>query len=265
MKFIISVVGIYIFLMGLMYVAQERLIFFPEHLPKDHLFTFSLSFEEVFIPVGKDQLHALAFEQPNAIGTILYFHGNAGSLASWGYVYEHFKNLPYNIFIVDYRGYGKSDGEISSEAQLQKDALAVYLFAKQQFPQSQFVFYGRSIGTGIASWLATQHPPKILILESPYFNLPTLVKDIYPFVPKFLVKYALMNNIYVSKLTIPVHLLHGTNDELIPFHHSERLKSSCPKAELHTIEGGGHNDLSVFPKYHDTIQKILSPSQSTTP
>ncbi|MBM76723.1 MAG: alpha/beta hydrolase [Proteobacteria bacterium] len=265
MKIVVSVVGIYIFLMGLMYIAQEKLIFFPENLPEDYSFSFSASFEEVLIPVEDGQLHALAFEHPQALATILYFHGNAGSLASWGYVYEHFQSLPYNIFIIDYRGYGKSDGQISSEAQLQQDALAAYLSAKKRYPQSTFVFYGRSIGTGIASWLATQHPPSMLILESPYFNLPTLVGDIYPFVPKFLVKYTLMNNVHISKLDIPIHLLHGTNDELIPFQHSERLKNSCDKAQLHIIDGGGHNDLSLFAKYHKTIQKLLAPPKSTTP
>ncbi len=258
MKVILSLFGIYFLLLITMYFAQEKLIFFPQKLNKEHKFRFSSTSEEILIPVDEGVLHALAFEAPKSVGTIIYFHGNAGSLESWGHVYDDFKNLNYNLFIIDYRGYGKSSGNISSEFQLQQDAKAVFLAAKNRFPEHRLVFYGRSIGTGIASWLATQQTPSLLILESPYFNLPYLVSGIYPFVPKVLVKYKLKNNEHIKELNIPIHLIHGTNDELIPFHHSELLARESERTQLHPIKDAGHNDLSLFSDYHKTIRKLLS-------
>lgn len=249
---------LYVLLMCMMYLFQEKLIFFPQKLAADHTFSFSSSVEEHFLQVSGAKLNVLVFEKAKARGTILYFHGNAGSLDSWGEVYSSFRNLPYNFVIFDYRGYGKSGGKIGSEKQLQADAEALYRFVSDRYPGQEIILYGRSIGTGIASWLAAQHSPKMLILETPYYSLPDMVAQIYPFVPSFLVKYKLRNDVWTQSRNYPIHIFHGDRDQLIPYKCSERLQTRDKNIVLHTVPGAGHNDISNFPFYHKALDKLLS-------
>jgi uncharacterized protein len=240
-----------------LYRYQERLIFVPTRLPEHQQFSFSRPHQEVFVDVSGARLNGLVFEQPNAVGTILYFHGNAGALDTWGDVGEDFSPYPYNLVVFDYRGYGKSTGAIDSELQLHQDALALYEFARSRFEVDRFVIVGRSIGTGIAARLAAQHPPEKLILETPYFSLPDLVKTIYPIVPSSLLRYRLNTARWIRDLAMPIHLIHGDLDPLIPFKSSERLVALNSNAKLHTIHGAVHNNISEFDSYHQSLAIIF--------
>ena len=236
---------------------QESLIFHPERLEKKHVFSYNA--EEIFFTVEKDiQLNALLFSKKNATGLIIYFHGNAGSLDSWAGVQQDFQHLPYDFLIYDYRGYGKSDGAITTEASLHQDAQAIYQAIENQYNYNDIILYGRSIGTGIASQLAVSHPPKMLILETPYYNFPDLVKNIYPFIPSFLVKYSLPNDENLKQLNCPIHLIHGTKDELIPVDSSRRLAQVNENIAVHLIENAGHNNISSFKKYHAVLSEIFA-------
>ncbi len=105
-----------------MFAFQERFIFFPEKLSSDYKFTFRQDFEEVSIKAGDGTaLHGLIFTSVNSKGLIFYLHGNAGSVRTWGDVVKTYTDLGYDVFILDYRGYGKSGGSISSEQQLYDD------------------------------------------------------------------------------------------------------------------------------------------------
>ena len=260
-KFLLAVRAIpllsYCALLILMYWFQDRLIFVPTHLKPEFKFTFRLPFEEHSVPVDGATLNALSFKKSNAIGTIIYFHGNAGALNSWGDVAYDFDRFPYNLVIFDYRGYGKSTGTISNEAQLRSDAEAMYAFVDNLFGSGRRVIVGRSLGTGIASWLATQYPPELLVLETPYETLPDLVKIIYPFVPRFLVKYELANRRWIETTSYPVHLIHGDRDDLIPHRCSQNLAALGSHIELHTIRDGAHNNISDFPRYHQIWDRIF--------
>lgn len=258
----LSIIALYASLLSVMYVSQSKMIFLPTQLPETYAFSFSHPFTEHFIQVPNAQIHALSFEhkklQPK--GLVLYFHGNAGCLDGWGDVYRHFRSYGYDTFVIDYRGYGKSTGAIESEEQLFNDAQHVYSYIQQKFGErykENIVIYGRSIGTGIASWLAQKHPPKLLVLETPYYDLPSLVHDIYPFVPKFLVRFHLANHRYVQKANYPVHIFHGTNDEIIPYEHGRKLSQVSPNIILHTIDNAYHNNIPTHQKYHQILQSIL--------
>ena len=257
LRFLFTGLGLYVAILVGLYFGQEKLLFFPEKLDRDFEFHFGPNTKEFFIPSGDIELHALGFEVEYPKGLLFYFHGNAGSLASWGHVALQFAQSNYNIYVLDYRGYGKSGGKITSETQLQRDAETFHNFFRARYPKLDTVIFGRSIGTGIASWLATVHAPKKLILETPYFNLPDLATSIYPFVPKALVRYKLRNDHWLAKVKCPVHLIHGTRDALIPVEASHRLSKINSKFSLHIIKDGGHNNLSDFADYRTTLQKIF--------
>ena len=245
------------FFLLFLYYAQEKLIFFPSKLSKEHRFTFKTEFEEHFIPSGSEQLHSLLFTKPESKGIILYFHGNAGNLDSWGRIHEYFQDLPYDVWIIDYRGYGKSSGGISSEMDLHIDADAFYQMAMERYEDVDVIIYGPSIGSGVAAYLAEKHPPKMLILETPYFNFPDLVQSIYPQVPRFLLRYKLQTNEYIANTNYPIHLFHGTEDGLIPYDSSLRLAELSDNCILHTIKGAGHNNIGAFPDYQQELKVIF--------
>lgn len=124
--------GTLIILAGLLYFFQEQLIFHPQKLAKDYTFSFPQPFEELNIPVDEQTtLNGLLFKTESPKGLIIYLHGNAGSLASWGKVAKAYTDLNYDIFIYDYRGYGKSEGTIKNETQLYTDNQKLYASVEQ--------------------------------------------------------------------------------------------------------------------------------------
>jgi len=243
---------------GLLYTTQERLIFHPERLKKDHTFSFPVPFEERWIANGDINLHTIRFPKANSLGVILYFHGNAGSLNSWGHIYADFAFAPYDLWILDYRGFGKSQGTISGENSLHEDALLFHQAARTLYGDKDIILYGRSIGTGVAAKLAATHPPRMLILETPYFNFVDLVGQIAPWAPKSLLRYRLMTNTYIVDQPFPIHLFHGDRDVLIPASSSDRLSQLGSDIHYHRIDGAGHNNLSALPQYHQELKNLLT-------
>ena len=240
-----------------MYYAQERLIFHPTTLSQEHRFSFGQPYTEIWFDASGVSLHGLRFPHKKSRGVIVYFHGNAGSLDSWGHVATDLRSFPYEVWIYDYRGYGKSGGTITSEEQLHTDARAFLQEVRRVHPDTELIFYGRSLGSGIAANLAQEFAPKMLILETPYYNFPDVVSSIYPFVPSFLVRYKLRTDLSLLATHLPVHLLHGTRDELIPYDSSVRLAKLRQNITLHTFEGGGHNNLPSYKAYRDVMTSIL--------
>ena len=249
--------------------SQESLIFYPEILPPDYPFAYSEPFEEVTVPVEAATLNALLFKAKNK-GTdfksvpavILYLHGNAGSLRTWGEVAGDFTSRGYDILIPDYRGFGKSTGNITNEKQLLDDGLAVYRMLTKTWPENRIIVYGRSIGTGVATFIARSGKPRMLILESPFLSLVDLASHHYPFLPRPLIamflKYPQRTDRRIGEVACPVYLFHGTKDDIIPFDHSVRLEALIRSPHrLIRIEGGGHNNLSDYGAFDRELDQIL--------
>ena len=237
---------------------QEKLIFMPSKLPDDYQYQFLAKFEEMNIEVEKNvSINSLLFKQKQSRGLIFYMHGNAGNLAGWGGVSRDLLPFGYDVFIYDYRGYGKSGGKISSEEQIYHDAEILLESLKKNYKEEQIILYGRSIGSGVASYLATKHKVKALILETPYYNLTWLAKHYYPFIPTFFLKYKFANNEYLKNVTSPIFLIHGTDDEVIPYINSTLLAKDFPQAKFITINGGHHNDLINFQEFREAIFVIM--------
>ena len=237
----------YLALCFLIYYFQEKLIFFSEVLSANYKYSFLENFEEVFIQVDEAKLNALHFKIQNPKGVILYFHGNAGSLAGWGGIAMDFIPLGYDVLIYDYRGYGKSTGSIRNERQILEDANVVYNYLQKQYQENKIVLYGRSIGTGIAIYLAKEKNPSKLLLETPYSSLEAVAKYHYPIFPTFLLKYKLQAYKWIGDTKCPIFIFHGTNDNVISIQFSHELVKFINKEyTFFKIENGGHNDLSLF-------------------
>jgi uncharacterized protein len=254
-------VGIPFVLLFLLYLLQERLIFIPSKLPDDYRYGFRQEFEERDLEVRGRRVNSLYFPAPGAPGTILYFHGNAGDLSGWGMVAaELVGRTGWNVWIMDYPGYGKSEGRIRSEEQLHEMAEAFMervLFGRR--PGEKIVLAGRSIGSGLATRLAARHPVDGLVLESPYYSLQRLAKENFAWVPGLFLKYRFPSHVWIQQTKAPVLILHGANDNLIPAAHGRELADLAPAtAEFVSVAGGGHNDLSMFEDYWTAFSRFLN-------
>ncbi|MBF9141473.1 alpha/beta hydrolase [Hymenobacter properus] len=252
-------VGLYVLLCAVLYFKQEKLLFFPSRLPVDYRFRFPGSFEERWFKMADGtRLHGLLFHAPHSKGLVFYLHGNGGDVSSWAEAAPVYTRLGYDVFFLDYRGYGKSEGRISSQAQLPGDVQTVYQQLLPEYPESRTVVLGYSVGTGLATWLAAQQHPKLLILQAPYFSMRDLAARLYPFVPGFLVRYPLPTNELIGKVKAPVVLFHGDRDEVIYHQSSLRLKALLkPTDRLVLLPGAGHNGMTDNPMYQRELATLL--------
>ncbi|MCD4747025.1 MAG: lysophospholipase [Bacteroidales bacterium] len=256
---IASIIIIFILFCLNIFFNQEKFIFFPEKLASDFQYNYKIPFDEInYTPDKKTIINALLFKSEDTKGIVIYFHGNAGSLRNWGNVADLFISLGYDVLIYDYRGFGKSTGKIS-EKTLYNDAQYIYNRIKQKYKESDIIIYGRSIGTGIATYIASNNHPCKLILETPFYNMNDLANKFYPWVPKFLLRFKFATNEYITKVKCPVYIFHGTNDEIIYYGSSLKLKKLFKYGdELFTIKGGYHNNLELFEEYHIKLNVVFS-------
>lgn len=260
LRILIVVLALYIILCGLLYFSQEKLIFFPQKLAKNYQFEFKQKFEEIIInTTDNKKINGLLFKADTSKGLIFYLHGNAGCLSSWGEVAKTYIDLNYDVFIIDYRSYGKSEGEINGQNQLFQDNQTAYNEMKKKYPEDKIIVLGYSIGTGLASQLAATNKPKLLILQAPYFNLTDMMKQTYPFVPTFLLKYKFATNEYLKDCKMPVVIFHGNKDEVIYYGSSIKLKKEFKQQDtLITLYGQGHNGMTSNEDYKTELKKILT-------
>ncbi len=258
-KFLKIVSGLYLVLCVILYFFQERLIFFPQKLEKNYQFNFTQDFEELnFIVSDGKSLNGLLFKANNTKGLVFYLHGNAGSLSSWGNIASTYTDLNYDIFILDYRGYGKSDGTINSQAQLFEDNQQIYDELKKKYKEENIVILGYSIGTGLASKLASDNKPDQLILQAPYYSLTDMMRQRFSFVPTLILKYKFATNEYLKNCKRPVTIFHGNRDRVINYSSSLKLKEDFKdKINLITLKEQGHNGMNNNLDYKQELKKVL--------
>ena len=157
----------------------------------------------------------------------------------------------------DYRGFGKSTDKIANEAQLHDDVLRCWNYVAHNYKDKKKVFYGRSLGTGLAAHLATQVPVDLVVLVSPYTSMTAITREYYPWVPSFILRYPLITDQILPQLNTKILLLHGTNDRLISSEHSKRLVTLNPTARFVEIEGADHGDIHDFDAYTLTLKQAL--------
>ncbi|MDB2606588.1 lysophospholipase [Zobellia sp.] len=251
---------LYVLIATLAYNYQERLVFFPSKLPQNHTYDFCQDFEE-FNLISDDgaKLNAVHIKEDSAKGLILYFHGNSGNISHLIHVANLFSRKGYESILVDYRTFGKSTGKLSEQA-MYHDAQLFYNYAKQYYDENQILVYGRSFGTGIATWLGSENNPKKLVLESPFYSAVALGKHRFPFLPvDWLSNFRFPSNEYVKKVKCPIYIFHGIEDGVIPYKSAEKLYRVIPGSnkEFFSISGAGHNYLQDFKVFKDGMNLIL--------
>lgn len=251
---------LYLGVCAFLYFKQENFIFHPKALPADYKFAFKgAQFEERNI-IANDgaKLSGLLFKADSSKGLIFYLHGNAGALDTWGPVAESYNQLGYDVFIIDYRGFGKSEGTISSEKQFYNDIRAAYTDLQRDYAENTIVILGYSIGTGPAAMLASETNSKMLILLAPYFSLTDMMRNRFPLIPTFLLQYKFATNEFLKKTKVPVFIFHGDTDDVINYEASLKLKEYLkPNGKLTILRNQGHGKMNDNPEYLQRLSEIL--------
>jgi len=248
---------IYLGVLLFLYQHQEQILFHPKHFPKHYNFSYQWPFEEYFIsPEPGVELNVLKFPVENSRGAILYFHGNRGHLGKSGSYYNRVAHFGYDVVLFDYRNYGKSNGTLSYK-NLLSDGQFVFHWVAKQYGQENVIVHGCSLGSGIACYIASIEQPKQLVLETPYYSIANVAKHKYPFVPiGILNKFPLSNARFLPKVRCKTDIIHGTEDQTVPYSSAKALQKLNPLSTLHTIIGGGHSNLKEFADYRTALSKI---------
>jgi uncharacterized protein len=241
---------------------QERLLFQPVVLSAKDSFDFNLKHEEILIPLNKEDSLSMVRFLPESLpskGTVLYFHGNKKHIGWYARFTRPFTQHGYEVLMIDYPGYGKSRGTLT-EKKLYDWAKVAYQIARKRHSADSILIFGKSLGTGIAAQLASRSDCKGLILETPYYDFPSVLTRYLPFYPiREMIHYQLPTYQYLPLVTAPTTLLHGTSDWTVSYSNSKKLAPLLkPGDQLITIEGAGHNELFEFPQLKITLDSILS-------
>ena len=258
---ILIILALYLVISIVLYFVQDYLLFRPEKLPDDFQFYYEhQEFEEYNIPTRDGaNINGLRFKTSNPKGVVFYLKGNSRSIKGWGKFAVDFTRHGYDVIMVDYRGFGKSTGRRSQKA-IKRDMQVIYNKIKEKVEEKYIILYGRSLGSGFAAKLASMNNPRMLILDAPYYSLSRVAKKFIPFMPlSLLIKFPMPTYKWLKYVQCPIHIIHGTDDALIPYKTSVRLSKIKPKlTTLHTVIGGGHKDLNTFPTYHQMLSKIIN-------
>jgi len=259
---LLSIAVGYLLLVVMMYFLQSQMIYYPQksitYIPED----VGLSFEDVtFITEDDVNLHGW-FIPNDSNTTVLYFHGNAGNISGRLQTIQLLHNFGLNVFIFDYRGYGKSEGR-PSEQGTYKDAQAAwnYLVRVREIENDNIVVMGRSLGGAVTSWLAVQKKPVATILESTFTSAADLGADLYPWLPvRSIIKYDYNTLENIKQIEHPIFMAHSKEDEIIPYQHGKTLfeASNEPKTFVELRGSHGSGFWETGEKYRTALQGFLN-------
>jgi hypothetical protein len=244
----LTVSGAYLALLLFVSVGQSGMLYLRD-LPSRELSAtpraIGLDYEDVQLRTDDDvRLHGWYVPAANARATLLFFHGNAGNISHRLDSIRIFHALGLSVFIVDYRGYGRSEGS-PSEAGTRRDALAAwrYLTQTRGVAPAQLVTFGRSLGGAVAAQLATQQRPAALMIESSFTSVPDLAAEVYWWLPaRWLSRFDYSTREYIAAVECPVLVIHSPDDEIIPFHHGESIFAAARQPKELLRLRGSHNE-----------------------
>ncbi len=259
-QILIFILAAYIIISVLLYYLQDYFLFKPEKLPPDFNFYYENQKVSEYHLETRDGaiINGLHFSVEKPLGVILYLKGNSKSIKGWGKFAVDFTRNNYDVIMIDYRGFGKSTGKRSQKA-IKHDLQFIYNKIREKVNEKYIIIYGRSMGSGFATKLASMNNPKMLILDAPYYSLTKVTGRYMPFMPlSIILKYPMPTYKWIKYVKCPIHIIHGTEDKLIPFRSSVKLSQINAKlTRLHPIIGGGHKNLNNFESYHKILGEII--------
>jgi uncharacterized protein len=244
-----------------LFYLQEKFLFHPTKLASDYQFTFDSKFEEIRLPFNEtDTMSLVKFFPTDSItkGIVIYFHGNMNNVEHYAAYTKPFTKLGYEVWVEDYPGFGKSTGQIT-EKKLYDQAMQVKKMADMKFASDSIIIYGKSLGTGIAAYVASNTKAKMLILETPYFSVPALFSCYAPIYPSgAMANYKIPTNEYLLDVKYPIVIFHGTNDGVIPYRSASRLKAFLkPTDTFITVPDATHKNINGTKIYYDAVDSLL--------
>ena len=245
----------------LLYFFQERFLFHPEKLPKDFVFQYeNQEVEEYNVQLNEKVLiNGLHFKTKHPKGVVFYLKGNSRSIKGWGKFAVDFTLHGWDVIMMDYRGFGKSTGKRTQQT-MKDDVQAIYNKIKENVDEKYIIVYGRSLGTGLATKIASVNNPRMLILACPYYSMSKNVKRYFPFIPLGLVmRFSMPTYKWMKYVKCPIKIIHGTDDRVIPMKSSFKLSKINPKlTRVYPIIDGGHKNLHNYEGYHRALKEILN-------
>lgn len=252
----------YLALAAGMYLFQRSVMYFPDPSPALAADYQLEGFTTTTLTAADGTaLTAWIRKAKEGMQTIVYFHGNAGHL---GYRAEKFRSIAaagFGLVAVSYRGYGGSEGS-PSQAGLYNDAAAAFTYAREvlKIPEHSLILYGESLGTGIATYLATKHPDiALLVLEAPYRSVEARAKEIYPYLPvRYLIKDRYPLVALLPAVNAPVLIFHGTEDVIVPFAHGQAVYAAASDPKRFVVfEGKGHTNFDSARLVEEISQSLI--------
>ena len=265
LKFILVVAASYGLLVILVYFMQGRMLYLADVPGRSLTLTptdAGMDYQDVSIETADGvTLHGW-FIAGRTSQVLLFFHGNAGNISHRLDSIRQFRDLGLSVFIVDYRGYGQSEGR-TTEKGIYRDADAAwrYLTEGRGIVASDIVIFGRSLGASVASRLARKNRPLALIVESSFTSVPDIAQDLYPWLPaRWLSRLSHATRDYVRGVRCPILVIHSRDDEIIPYHHGEAIFASANEPRTLLTIRGSHNDafLRDEPAYVEGLRTFLS-------
>lgn len=243
-------IGVYLLLAAFLYLFQRRLLYFPVALDP----TFVA--EQIVVDNKDTRLHGWVLN-PGQRKAVIYFGGNSEMITHRrGFFEDVFRD--YSVYLVNYRGYGNSEGS-PSEAGLFSDALAIY--DQLSLQHDSIGAYGRSLGSGVAVYLAARRTLDKLILLTPYDSVAAVAQKIYPMFPvRYLIKDRFDSAALAPEIEAPVLITSAEHDREIKLSHTLALKQRFTRAPLEymMISGAAHNNIVDFPDYREAVRKFVS-------
>ncbi|MFZ4784742.1 MAG: alpha/beta hydrolase [Flavobacteriales bacterium] len=226
LRIVLMILLVYTGICVVYFLFQEKFIFVPTLPGEPFEIKLALHTEEFQLKAPHNgSIHCLLVKAENTKGLVFYLHGNTGSLKRWQFMAEEIAGYGFDVFVMDYRGYGKSQG-IRSEARMHRDVEFCYDWIAEKYTQKPRIIYGRSLGSGFATRLASRRHSDGLVLETPFLNLVDVAKSYAPILPvDMLLRYKMRSDIFIQRVDCPIHIFHGTKDSIVRYSSAFELFS----------------------------------------
>jgi len=260
-KILLILIVLYVFILLGFYFFQNAIVFRPKRTAQNYTYSFEQDFKEINLKTkDKATLNALHFKVDNPKGVILYFHGNKDNLERWGAIAAELTNYNYDVFVVDYRGYGKSIGTRTEEL-MYADAQLCYDYLVKTYEENEIVVYGRSLGGTFATHVAANNNPKQLILEATFSSLQDVIFRKLPILPySKILKFNFKTFETIEKVKCPITIFHGKQDRLVSLKLAKKVYAHANKelTKFVELEKGTHHNLTSQEDYKINIKNVLN-------
>ena len=246
LEFVIGILAIYILVLILLFIFQRNLMYHPN---ENNYFgdKLEVDIEKVNVKTS-DNLSLLGWfhkKDLKKFKTILYFHGNAGKLENRIHKLNHFKDLDVNFLIIAWRGFSGNEGKPSEKGLYIDGSSAIAWLKSLGLTEKDIILYGESLGTGVATHMAQNNDYAGLVLETPFTSMTEAAKNFYPYIPvEILLRDKYKNDKKIKNISIPVLVMHGEVDQIVPFWMGEKI-----------YEIANQPKYSYFTKYDDHMME----------